>query len=117
MKEFMLYIRNTPNDKVNLSTEEQRIFQKKCEDYIAQLKGQKKLIAAQPLFKAGYMIRKVHGTWVEKSIENDSVVQVGYYHIRAVDMEDAITIAKQNPEFDYIASASIEVRPVKTKED
>jgi len=32
-------------------------------------------------------------------------------------MDDAIAIAKENPEFEYVPSASIEVRPVKMKEE
>jgi hypothetical protein len=31
-------------------------------------------------------------------------------------MQEAINIAKENPEFEYVPSASIEVRPIKTKE-
>jgi len=37
-------------------------------------------------------------------------------YILAHDIEEAIDIAKDNPEFEYVPSASIEVRPVKTKE-
>jgi hypothetical protein len=44
-------------------------------------------------------------------------VQVGYYHIRANDMDDAVAIAKNNPEFEYVPSASIEVTAVKVKEE
>lgn len=116
MKEFMLYVRNTPNDKVNLSADEHRNFLKKSEAYINQLKVKNQLIAAQPVFKEGFIISKAHGTWVEKSIVYDTVVQVGYYHILAENMKEAIAIAKQNPEFEYIASASVEVREVKTTE-
>jgi hypothetical protein len=35
----------------------------------------------------------------------------------APDIDEAITIAKRNPEFNYVPSASIEVRPIKTKEE
>ena len=45
-----------------------------------------------------------------------SETQVGYYHIRANDIQEAIKIAKNNPEFEYVPSATIEVRPIKTKE-
>ena len=31
-------------------------------------------------------------------------------------MDDAITVAKGNPEFEYGTTARIEVRPIKTKE-
>jgi hypothetical protein len=43
-------------------------------------------------------------------------VIVGYYHILAEDLEEAIAIAKKNPEFAYSTTARIEVRPIKTKE-
>jgi len=32
-------------------------------------------------------------------------------------MNEAIEIAKENPEFEYVPSASIEVRPIKMKEE
>jgi hypothetical protein len=41
----------------------------------------------------------------------------GYYHILANDMDDAIAIAKNNPEFAYTKTARIEVRPIKMKEE
>ena len=44
-------------------------------------------------------------------------MQVGYYHIIAQNMNQAIEIAMQNPEFEFVPSASIEVRPIKTKEE
>jgi len=34
----------------------------------------------------------------------------------ANDMNDAIAIAKGNPEFEYTPTAKVEVRPIKTKE-
>ena len=34
----------------------------------------------------------------------------------ATSNNEAIKIAKDNPEFEYLPSASIEVRPIKTKE-
>jgi len=37
----------------------------------------------------------------------DKQIQVGYYHILANDIEDAIRIAKSNPEFEFVSSASI----------
>jgi hypothetical protein len=44
-------------------------------------------------------------------------VQVGYYHIIANSLEEAVEMAKENPEFEYVPSASIEVRPIKLKEE
>jgi len=44
-------------------------------------------------------------------------VIVGYYHIKANDLDQAIAIAKGNPEFEYTHTARIEVRPIKMKEE
>jgi hypothetical protein len=116
MKEFMLLIRNSGDAKKALSTEQHHAFIKECEVYINKLKSQNKLIAAQPLVREGVVISKANSNWNEQSLSTDKEVQVGYYHILAVDVNDAVSIAKDNPEFSYVPSASIEVRPVKTKE-
>lgn len=117
MKEFMLYIRNTGDAKAALSAEDHLSFIKKCEVYIGQLKGKGQLIAAQPLFREGYRISKKEGSWEEVAIDPSKEVQVGYYHIGAADMSEALKMAKENPEFEYVPSASIEIRPIKTKEE
>jgi hypothetical protein len=44
-------------------------------------------------------------------------VIVGYYQILAEDLDDALAIAKGSPEFEYGATAKIEVRPIKSKEE
>jgi hypothetical protein len=116
MKEFMLLIRNNGDAKKSLTPEEHLAFIKQCEIYIGLLKSQNKLIAAQPLVREGFVISKTNNSWNENAIPNDKEVQVGYYHILANDINEAISIAKNNPEFEYVASASIEVRPIKTKE-
>ncbi len=97
-------------DEVNLA------FLKKCEIYIKRLKNDHKLIAAQPLIREGVVVTRANRKWNEKNIAADKNVQVGYYHILANDIDEAISIAKENPEFEFVPSASIEVRPVKTEE-
>ena len=116
-KEFMFYIRNAGDAKAALTPEEHLAFVKKCEVYIGQLKAQGKLIAAQPIVREGFTIRKNENGWTNAAIDPTKEVQVGYYHIMANDMEEAIEIAKDNPEFEYVLSASIEVRPIKMKEE
>jgi hypothetical protein len=54
--------------------------------------------------------------WKEIPYNEAKEVQVGYYHILAKDMSEAIEIAKGNPEFEYGTTARIEVRPIKVKE-
>ena len=116
MKEFMFYIKNEKDAKKSLTPEDHLAFIKKCETYIGALKNENKLIAAQPIVREGVVLKKSGNGWTEKDIANHTEVQVGYYHIRANDMDDAIKIAKANPEFEYVPSATIEVRPIKTKE-
>jgi hypothetical protein len=116
-KEFMLYIRNAGDAKAALSPEKHLEFVKKCEVYIGKLKEQGKLIAAQPIVREGFVITKKSAGWNKDSIDPNKEVQVGYYHIMAENLEDAIAVAKENPEFEYVPSASIEVRPIKMKEE
>jgi len=116
MQEFMLLIRNEGGAKAQLSAEKHHAFIKECESYISELKAENKLIAAQPLAREGVVISPASSGWNERSLGEDGDVQVGYYHIMAADINEAINIAKQNPEFEYVPTASIEVRPIKTKE-
>jgi hypothetical protein len=81
------------------------------------LKGEGKLIAAQPIVREGFVITKKSAGWGKDSIDPNKEVQVGYYHIMAENLDDAISVAKENPEFEYVPSASIEVRPIKMKEE
>ena len=112
----MLYIRNVKDAKLSLTSEQHLAFINQCEVYIGKLKSENKLIAAQPIVREGVVIKKLTDSWVEKDISADREIQVGYYHIRASDIQEAIKIAKDNPEFEYVPSATIEVRPIKTKE-
>ena len=114
-KEFMLYIRNSGDAKTALSPEHLS-FIKKCEVYIGKLKTEGKLIAAQPIIREGFIVSKNEQGWITKPVDPDREVQVGYYHIRANDINEAMEIAKDNPEFEFVPSATIEVRPIKMKE-
>lgn len=116
-REFMLYIRNAGDAKAALSPEEHLAFVKKCEVYIQRLKSEDKLIAAQPIVREGVIISKANNRWNNTQIDPGNEVQVGYYHIKAADLDEAIAIAKDNPEFEFVPSATIEVRPVKVKEE
>ena len=117
MKEFMLLIRNEGDAKAALPPGKHLEFIKKCESYINALKVQGKLIAAQPLIMEGVIISGTEGGGKEIPLNPGKEVQVGYYHILAKDMEEAIAIVKENPEFEYVPSATIEVRPIKMKEE
>ena len=117
MKEFMLLIRNAIDHQAAWSADQHDQFLKKCEAYIGNLKREGKLISAQPLVREGKIVSGGKGAWKEAPFNESNEVQVGYYHIRARDMDDAVAIAKGNPEFEYGSTARIEIRPLKTKEE
>ena len=114
--EFMFYIRNAGDAKAALSAQQHQAFIKECEVYINDLKSKGQMIGAQPLIREGVVLSRKESEWMQIAIDPSKEVQVGYYHIVAADLEAAIAIAQQNPEFNYVSSASIEIRPVKTKE-
>ena len=115
--EYMLYIRNAGDAKAALTATEHLAFIKQCEVYINRLKTVGVLIAAQPIDRKGFIISKDLTGWIKIALDPTKEVQVGYYHIKANDIEEAIAIAKDNPEFAFVPSATIEVRPIKTKEE
>jgi hypothetical protein len=116
-KEFMLYIRNAGDAKAALTESEHLAFIKRCEVYIQRLKADGKLVAAQPIVREGVVISKNKTGWTNLKIDPTQEVQVGYYHIIADSMDEAMAIAKDNPEFEFVPSATIEVRPIKIKEE
>jgi hypothetical protein len=116
-KEFMLYVRNAGDAKAALTAETHLAFIQQCESYIQKLKAGGNLMAAQPILREGIVIKKDTDGWNETPVDPAKEVQVGYYHILANNLEEAIALAKENPEFNFVPSASIEVRPVKMKEE
>lgn len=116
MKEFMLLIRNEGDGKAALSPEQQQRFLKACEDYIADLTKNGKLKSAQPMVREGKMISGSPGHFNEGPYSPTSEILVGYYHILANDLDEAVAIAQRNPEFAFVKGAKIEVRPLKMKE-
>jgi hypothetical protein len=112
----MLLIHNRIDHQKEWSPETHHNFLKACEKYIGELKSAGKLISAQPLVREGAMLSGKPGAFIEKPFNEKEEVQVGYYHIYADNFKDACEIAKKNPEFEFSATARIEVRPIKTKE-
>ena len=116
MPEFMLLIRNKADHQATWAPERHLAFVKRCEAYIGDLKKQGKLIAAQPLIKEGRTISGSDGAWREAPMDPRGIIQVGYYHIVAHDAEEAVAIAKMNPEFEFSPTAQVEVRMIKGSE-
>ena len=117
MKEFMLLIRNEKDHQENWSSDKQQQFLKACESYIEELKKNGHLKIAQPLIREGKLVSGSEGQWKLDAFNERKEVIVGYYHLFAKDMEEAISLAKKNPEFEFSSTARIEVRPIKIKEE
>lgn len=113
----MFFIRKQTDSKLTLSPEMHNRFLKGCEIYIDNLKEKGKLISAQPIDRAGKIISGKQGEWKEVAFNETSEVIGGYYHILANDLDEAIEIAKANPEFEFNTNTRIEVRPIKMKEE
>jgi len=109
----MLLIRNTGDGKTALSPEQQQQFLKACQVYIEDLKKNGNLKSAQPLVREGVMISGSVNNFQTGSYSETDEILVGYYHILANDLDEAVIIAKRNPEFSFIKGAKIEVRPIR----
>lgn len=116
MKEFMLLIRNQGDGKAAFSPEQQQQFLNACEVYIEQLKKKGQLKSAQPLVREGTMVAGSGDHFTEGPYSESPEIIVGYYHVMANDLNEAIAIAKRNPEFAFVKGARIEVRPIKMVE-
>jgi hypothetical protein len=117
MKEYILLIRNTMDSKADFSPQKHMEFVNKCSVYIEGLQRAGKLLAAQPMVREGVLLSKNADEWETAPFNEQNEIMVGYYHIIANDMAEAIEIAKGNPEFAYTTTARIEVRPLKIKEE
>ena len=117
MIEFMLLIRNQMGHHESMSPKEQQQFLEKCRIYIEKLQKEGKLKKAQPMARQGVLLSGTKEAWKTGPFNENKEVIVGYYHILAKDLEDAIAVAKGNPEFEYGTTARVEVRPIKMMEE
>jgi hypothetical protein len=117
MEEFIFFIRKNSDSRETLSPDRFQQFLKGCETYIGKLKNEGKLISAQPIDRDGKIISGKAGSWIETPFNEGKEIIGGYYHILAKDLEEAISVAKANPEFEFNSDTRIEVRPIKMKEE
>lgn len=115
MQEFMLFIRTEGDHLAGLSPKEQQEHVARIGNYIGKLMNEGKLKSAQPLEVGGKTISGSKGVFKDGPFAESKEVIVGYFHIVAKDLEEAVAIAKANPVFE-LAEATIEIRPIKTME-
>ncbi|MBI5326316.1 MAG: hypothetical protein HZB41_13765 [Ignavibacteriae bacterium] len=92
----MLIIKNNIDHDSNWSDIQREKFLKNCETDIGYLKDNKRLITAKPLVREGKFIDNSSGSFKITPINKTGETQVGYYHILANDLDDAIEIEKKS---------------------
>jgi len=107
----MVFIRNEGNPITNLSTEQQQAHVQKVGAYIQRLVGEGKMKAAQPLEMEGVIVAQKNGAFVDGPFNETKEVISGYYHLMAVDLHEAIALAKADPRFED-GDWRLEVRPI-----
>lgn len=109
----MLLIRTEGDHLAAMSPEQQQQHVQKIGNYIGKLMQEGKLKGAQPLEMDGAIILGNKGVFKDGPFSESKEVIVGYFHIVAKDLDEAIAIAKANPVFEA-GEASLEVRPIKS---
>ena len=112
MQEFMLFVKTKGDHLEGLSPEQQQAHVQKIGNYIGGLMQSGKLKGAQPLEMGGAIIHGNKGVFRDGPFNEAKEVIVGYFHILAEDLKDAIQIAKANPVFED-AEATLEIRAIK----
>lgn len=111
MKEFMLFISADGNPMEKASAEQMQQHVQKVGAYIEDLAKKGKLKGAQPLEFNGVKISGSKGNFIDGPFNESKEVISGYYHILAIDLNEAIQIAKADPRFDD-GVWTIEIRPI-----
>lgn len=111
----MIFIKTKGDHLAGLSPEQQQAHVQKIGKYIGGLMESGKLKGAQPLAMEGAVIHGSHGVFKDGPFNEAKEVIVGYFHVVANSLDEAIEIAKANPMFDD-AEGTIEVRPIKQME-
>ena len=115
MKEFMLFVKTKGDHLEGLSPEQQQAHVQKIGHYIEGLMQAGKLKGAQPLDMDGAIIHGTKGGFKDGPFNESKEVIVGYFHILANNLQEAIEIAKANPIFEEV-EGTVEVRPIKEME-
>jgi len=116
MPDYMLRVLNRGDHQKDWPKERHTEFVRKCELYIGALQKADQLQSAQPLAKQGAVVSGTPGQWRVEPLEVKQEIQTGYYRVRANNLEEAIELAKGNPEFQFSTTARVEVRPFKAEE-
>ena len=109
MEKFMLIFHGGQID--NMSPEEMQAQMGKWFAWIEKLNKTEQYVAGEPLLPGGKLVSGKNGKTVTDGpyTEGKEVVG-GFFIIKAKDMDEAVTIAKDCPDFDL--NATVQVRQV-----
>ncbi|MEX0363040.1 MAG: YciI family protein, partial [Allomuricauda sp.] len=100
MREFLLLIRSEESPKASLSPEQMQQHIEKVGGYLQRLTEEGRMKSAQPLEMEGTMLSYQNGQIIDGPYNETKEIISGYYHLLANDMEEAVSIAKQDPRFE-----------------
>jgi len=112
MQEFMIFIKTNGDHLEGLSPEQQQLHVQNIGKYIGSLLESGKLKGAQPLEMGGAVIHSNEGVFKDGPFNESKEVIVGYFHIIAKSLEEAVEVAKANPMLKETETI-VEVRPIK----
>lgn len=115
MQEFMVFAHTEDDHLERMSPEAQQSHVQAIGAYLQNLMQEGKLKGAQPLQNTGARIVGTGGTIKDAPFIESKELIVGYFHIEAKDMDEAIAIAKQNPILTE-TECYLTVRPIKSME-
>lgn len=112
MKDYLLIIKTAGSVWTDLSPEQLQKHMEHGGAYIGNLMKGGILKNANPIEKSGSrIVTETNGMLQDVPFNDTKEVVAGFFHINAKDLEEAVSIAKENPIFNDI-SARIEVHPL-----
>ena len=111
MKDFLYIHRADSNAWTDLSPEQLQNHLQHGMAYISKLMREGKLKSASPVDKGSKIVTGSKGSLTDHPFNESKEVIAGYFLITANDIEEAVSIAKENPIFNDIPT-KIEVHPM-----
>ncbi len=112
MREFLLLIRSEEAPKAKMSPEQMQEHIEKVGGYLKRLTEEGRVKSAQPLEMEGTMLSYKNGTIIDGPYNETKEIISGYYHLLAKDLNEAVSIAKEDPRFEE-EIWRMEIRPIK----
>jgi len=110
----MLFIRTQGDHLAGMDPAIVQDHVQKVSKYIEGLIKEGRLKSAQPLeMTEGVIVSGKKGAFKDGPFNETKEVIAGYFHLLANNLDDAISIAKNNPVFELADDSRIEVRPIR----